>query len=54
MKELLKTKSFWVGVAAIATGISMCAAKDYPNGIQMIGGGIATICLRDAVRMNTK
>lgn len=49
MNELIKTKSFWTGVAGIVTGIGMIFMGDIATGIQTIGGGIAAIVLRQAI-----
>lgn len=50
MKSLFKTKSFWIGLAGIVTGISLIVSGDINSGILAIGGGIATITVRDAIR----
>lgn len=50
IKELLKSKTFWTGVATVATGAAMCAGGAETEGIQTILGGLAAIFLRDAVR----
>lgn len=44
-----KTKSFWTGLAIIATGIGLIVAGDMATGIQTIAGGIVTIFMRDAI-----
>ena len=50
LKDLVKTKTFWGGIASIATGIGMIVSGDTEQGIQMITLGIISIFLRDAVR----
>jgi hypothetical protein len=47
--SLLTTKSFWAGLASIATGIGLIIEGQVPEGIQLIIAGIITITLRDAI-----
>jgi hypothetical protein len=47
--RLLKTKTFWGGLAAIATGAGLIVAGDVPNGIQVIILGVLGILGRDAI-----
>lgn len=50
LAELIKTKTFWTGIGAIITGISIiCTTGDVTTGIQTIVGGIMAIVLRDAI-----
>jgi hypothetical protein len=49
MTSLLKTKTFWGGIASIITGISLVAARDIPNGVNTIALGLVAIFLRDAI-----
>lgn len=44
----LKTKSFWTGIASIATGISLIIAGNIPEGALAVVGGIGLIANRDA------
>jgi len=44
-----KTKTFWGGLAAIATGVGLILTGDVPTGIQTIAGGVLAIFLRDGV-----
>jgi len=48
-KKLIKTKSFWAGVAGVASGVGLIIAGNVANGVQTIIGGIAVIFLRDAI-----
>jgi len=50
MKSLLKTKTFWGGIASIAGGIGMIIAGETSGGTQMIVIGVLAILGRDAVR----
>lgn len=50
MKDLLKTKTFWGSLAAIATGIGLIAAGDYPQGINAIATAVLALCVRDGIR----
>lgn len=54
MKELLKTKTFWAGVASIATGVGMILAGDTPQGINAIVAGVVAICVRDGIKKLAK
>lgn len=53
-KETLKSKSFWGGIAAIATGIGLVVGGNVPEGLQTIAGGVMAIFLRDAVTKASK
>ncbi|HNY27853.1 MAG TPA: hypothetical protein PLA90_11700 [Candidatus Sumerlaeota bacterium] len=50
MKDLLKTKTFWGGLAAIATGIGLIATGDTPQGVNAIVTGLIAIFVRDGIR----
>lgn len=50
MSRLWKTKSFWGGVAAIATGVGMILAGNKFEGASAIWGGLMAIFLRDGIR----
>lgn len=54
MKDLLKTKSFWTGIAAIATGIGLALGGDVADGLQTILGGVALITGRHAFQKAIK
>lgn len=54
MKELLRSKSFWTGVASIATGIGLLVNKNYPEGFQTIIIGLSTIFIREGIRKDTR
>jgi hypothetical protein len=47
--KLLRTKTFWVGVAGILSGISMIMAGQQEQGIQAIIIGLLAITGRDAL-----
>ena len=47
--SMLKTKTFWGGLAAIATGVSLIVTGDVAGGVQLIGTGIVGIFIRDAI-----
>ena len=49
MKQLLKTKTFYTGLALIAYGVSRIVSGDN-EGIQDILTGLGLIFLRDAMR----
>ena len=50
MKKLLKTKTFWGGLAAIATGCGLVLAGDVPQGVNAIVSGLLAIFVRDGIR----
>lgn len=43
------TKTFWGGVASIASGVGLIVTGEVVGGLQLIGTGIIAIFLRDAV-----
>lgn len=47
-RRLLKSKTFYTGLAAIITGIGLYVSGDKTNGIQTIFGGLGLIFLRQA------
>jgi len=49
MKDLLKTKTFWTGMASVITGIGLILAGEAPQGINAIATGFAAICVRDGL-----
>lgn len=54
MKELLKTKTFWGGIAAIATGAGLVVAGNIPEGLNAIVTGLIAIFMRDGVLKTTR
>ncbi|HUU45862.1 MAG TPA: hypothetical protein VM118_09025 [Acidobacteriota bacterium] len=48
--SLIKTKTFWGGLAAIATGVGLLFVGNIPEGIQTIAGGVLAIFIRDGIR----
>ncbi len=53
-KKLWKTKSFWGGLASIATGVGFCVAGDYPGGFNMIAVGLMGIFVRHGIETTAK
>lgn len=49
MKQFLKQKTTWAGIAAIATGIGLYIAGEKTEALQTIIGGIGLVFLRQAV-----
>lgn len=56
-----KTKTFWVGVAGLATGIGLIVAGNVPEGVEVILLAMAAITgrdygtkLLDAIKAQTK
>ena len=47
--ELLRTKTFYAGLALIVTGIGLMMNDQFTEGIQTIGAGITTIFVREAI-----
>ena len=50
MSQLLQTKTFWGGIAAILTGISLTLAGNVPEGVNAIVSGLLAILVRDGIR----
>ena len=50
MSGLLKTKTFWGGLASIVTGAGMCFMGQIPEGAVLIGQGVIAIFVRDAIK----
>ena len=48
--HLLKTKTFWGGLAAVLTGVGLVVAGDVPQGINAIATGLLAIFVRDGLR----
>ncbi len=46
MKDLLMTKSFWVSLGAICTGVSLYLGGEQVAGVEMFYGGALGITLR--------
>lgn len=53
-KALLKSKTFWAGLASIVTGIGMVAQGDMQTGMQTVLTGIMVIFLRDTMAKGGK
>lgn len=49
MTDLFKTKTFWGGLASVATGIGLIVAGDFANGINAVASGILAIFVRDGI-----
>ena len=49
MKNLLHTKTFWAGLASIATGAGLLITGDKVNGLIFISQGLGQIFLRSAL-----
>ncbi|NQU43918.1 hypothetical protein HQ520_11585 [bacterium] len=50
MNALMKTKTFWGGLAAIATGVGLIISGDVPQGLNALVTGLLAIFVRDGVR----
>ncbi|MBN1867721.1 hypothetical protein JW916_10550 [Candidatus Sumerlaeota bacterium] len=50
MKDLFKTKTFWGGIGAVATGIGLILAGSVPEGVNAIATGLLAIFVRDGIR----
>ncbi len=49
MKGLIRTKTFWGGLAAIATGVGLILTGDPANGINAVVSGFLAIFVRDGI-----
>lgn len=54
MKELLKSKTFYTGAAAIIGGIALIITGDRDSGLQLIATGLAAVFLRDGINKASK
>lgn len=50
MLDLLKTKTFWGGIASIATGVGAIVAGHVAEGATLIAQGFLAIFVRDGIR----
>lgn len=52
MNDMIKSKTFWTGVASIVSGVGGWAsgAVESQAAMQLIIGGLSAIFIRDAVR----
>lgn len=48
-KKLIRSKTFYTGLAAILTGIGLYVSGDKTNAIQTILGGLGLIFLRQGI-----
>lgn len=49
IKNLIKTKTFWGGIASITTGVGLIINDEMQSGLVLIAQGLTAIFLRDAV-----
>ena len=49
MRKLIRSRTFWAGVAAIATGVVMIYDGELKEGVAIIFGGLGMIFMRDAL-----
>jgi len=54
MWELLRTKTFWGGIASIATGAGLIATGNVPEGVNAVIVGLMSIFIRDGIRTAAK
>ena len=47
--RLIKTKTFWGGLASILTGAGLIVAGDVPGGINAVALGVIAIFIRDGI-----
>jgi hypothetical protein len=48
--SLIRTKTFWGGLAAIVTGVGLILGGELPQGLNAIATGLMAILVRDGVR----
>jgi hypothetical protein len=48
-KELISSKTFWTGLASVASGITMITQGDSTQGIQLVFTGLGLVFLRDSI-----
>jgi len=54
IKTLLKTKTFWAGLASVGAGVGEIIAGSLSNGLQLVLAGISVIFIRDAISKTAK
>lgn len=52
MKNLIKTKTFWAGLASLITGAGLIITGDKTNGFILISQGLGQIFVRHAIFKN--
>ena len=50
MKDMIRSKTFWGGIAAVATGVGLVISGNIPEGLNTIASGLLAIFLRDGIR----
>lgn len=53
MKELIKSKTFWTGVASVLSGVAMFLGDNKDAGLQLIVTGLVAIFIRDGINKNS-
>lgn len=49
MKELMKSKTFWAGVASVFSGAAMILSGNNDAGMQLVATGLIAIFLRNGI-----
>jgi len=49
MKKLLKSKTFWTGVATTVAGVVFLIKGNTQGGVELIAGGLAMVFIRQAI-----
>lgn len=54
MKELMKSRTFWTGIASVIGGIALIISDNQEAGMALISTGLTGIFLRDSIRKGSK
>lgn len=49
MKAMLKSKTFWTGVASVIGGAALILSDKHESGLALISTGLSAIFIRDAI-----
>jgi len=49
-KKLIKSKTFWTGVATVVSGVVFVINGQVETGVQTVAAGLAMVFLRNAIK----
>lgn len=52
--KLIKSKTFWTAIAAIATGVGFIVGGNIDTGIELVAGGLIAIFMRNKLEKGPK
>ena len=54
MKELMKSKTFWTGIASVIGGVALILTDKTEDGMQLIATGLSVIFIRNGINKASK